>query len=320
MVDLGVIERVDLRTVWEHEAQDFTPWLAANLDKLGEALGLELEFREQESAVGPFSLDILAHDLDSSRPVIIENQLEATNHDHLGKLLTYASGHDAYAAVWLVREFRDEHRQALDWLNQRTGEDTAFFGVVVEAWQIDGSRPAPHFRIVAAPNGWQKRTGGAARSSDGRAVSERGERYRQFFENLADALRDGHGFANIRQRRATNYLVVGSGVTGFRYDVGFPQGGKAQVQLSLRSSNNARQYDWLLERQESLEAGMGETLLWERREHRQDSRYRITVLRDGSIDDDPDALEEVQEWMVDRLLAFRRVFGPHLQELVELEG
>ena len=150
MVDLGAIERVDLREVWPHEAQDFTPWLAENLDKLGEALGLDLELQSAEAAVGPFSLDVLARDSGSDRPVIIENQLETSDHDHLGKLLTYAAGYDAYAVVWLTREFRDEHRAALDWLNQRTVEDTAFFGVVVEAWQIDGSRPAPHFRTVGA--------------------------------------------------------------------------------------------------------------------------------------------------------------------------
>ena len=131
MVDLGTIEQVDLREVWPHEAQDFTPWLSANLDKLGEALGLDLELHESEAPVGPFSLDVLAHDRGNDRPVIIENQLGSTNHGHLGQLLTYAAGYDAGVIVWLTGDFQDEHRAALDWLNQRTGEDTAFFGVVV---------------------------------------------------------------------------------------------------------------------------------------------------------------------------------------------
>ena len=189
MVNLGVIERVeDLREIWPHEEHNFSRWLAENLDKLREALGLDLEFREREAPVGPFSLDMLAHDLGSDRPVVIENQLEATNHIHLGQLLTYAAGYDPYAVVWLTREFQDEHRQALDWLNQRTGEDTAFFGVVVEAWRIDDSRPAPHFKVVAMPNGWQKRMAGAGRSRRARAESDMANRYRPFFEGLNNAL------------------------------------------------------------------------------------------------------------------------------------
>ena len=115
--------------------------------------------QETEAAVGGYSLDVLASDLNQNRPVIIENQLEATNHDHLGKLLTYAAGYDANVIVWLTREFRDEHRQALDWLNQRTGEDTEFFRSGGRVIQDIGTSPyAPHFKVVATPNEWRKRT------------------------------------------------------------------------------------------------------------------------------------------------------------------
>lgn len=134
--NLAKIERVDLREAWRNEARDFTPWLAENIAELGEALGMELELQETEAAVGDYSLDVLATDLNENRPVIIENQLEATNHTHLGQLLTYAAGHDANVIVWLTKEFRDEHRAALDWLNQRTDDNTQFFGVVVELWRI----------------------------------------------------------------------------------------------------------------------------------------------------------------------------------------
>ena len=218
MVDLGAIEKVDLREVWPNEASDFTPWLAENLDKLGEALGLDLELQSAEAAVGAFSLDVLAHDLGSNRPVIIENQLEATNHDHLGKLLTYAAGYDAYAVVWLTRDFRDEHRQALDWLNQRTGDDTQFFGVVVEAWKIDESRPAPHFRPVAMPNEWQKRAATESATNSFSNVSERGERYRAFFQSLIDTLREEHRFTNARKGLAQSWYNFSSGFSGVGYN------------------------------------------------------------------------------------------------------
>lgn len=111
---LSTIRRVELRNVWPNEATDFTPWLAENIGELGAALGLELGLRQREADVGGYSLDILAHDLNRDRPVVVENQLGSTDHDHLGKLLTYAAGFDANVVVWLTREFRDEHRQALD--------------------------------------------------------------------------------------------------------------------------------------------------------------------------------------------------------------
>lgn len=319
MVDLGVIEQVDLRKVWPHEAQDFTPWLADNLDKLGEALGLDLELQSAEAAVGPFSLDLLAHDLGSNRSVIIENQLEITNHDHLGKLLTYAAGYDAYAVVWLTREFRDEHRQALDWLNQRTGEDSAFFGVVVEAWRIDGSRPAPHFRLVAMPNDWQKQAVNVHRgdSSTGN-VSERRERYRTFFQSLVDTMREQHRFTNARKAQPQSWTEFRTGFSGFRYNPSFAQGHKARVELYVDCGErelNKQRFDRLIALKEGIESALTGSLEWERLEQRR--ACRISAVRDGSIDDDPETLEELQDWMVDRLLAFKRVFTPHLQELVE---
>ncbi len=156
MIELSKLQPVDLRQVWEHEAQDFTPWLAENIDALAEVLGLDLEVRQSEAQVGTFSLDILAHDLASDRPVVIENQLEGTDHDHLGKLLTYAAGFDPNVVVWIAREFRPEHRAAIDWLNHRTGENTAFFAITVEAWRIANSPIAPKFNLVASLNDWEK--------------------------------------------------------------------------------------------------------------------------------------------------------------------
>jgi len=317
MMNLGNIQQVSLREVWPNEARDFTPWLAENIDKLGNALGLDLEVQSAEAPVGSFSLDILARDLGGNRPVIIENQLEPTNHDHLGKLLTYAAGYDAYAIVWLTREFRDEHRQALDWLNQRTGENTEFFGVVVEAWRIDDSRPAPHFNLVVTPNDWQKQSFSSVRQGGGAGnTSERGERYRQFFQSLIDIMREQHQFTNARKGVAQSWYDFGSGFSGISYAAAFTQGRTATVNVSIDRGDgevNREIFDRLVERKEAIESSLGEPLVWETVENRR--ACRIPIRRPGSIDDDPDTLESIQQWMVEHLLNFKRVFGPHLTEL-----
>ena len=317
MMNLGNIQRVSLREVWPNEAQDFTPWLAGNIDKLGNALGMELEAQEAEAPVGPFSLDILARETGNGRPVIIENQLEPTNHDHLGKLLTYAAGYDAYAVVWLTREFRDEYRQALDWLNQRTGENTEFFGVVVEAWRIDDSRPAPHFNLVVTPNDWQKQSFSSVLQGGGTDnISERTERYRQFFQDLVDILREQHQFTNARKGGARSWYSFSSGSSKIGYWANFSQGRIASVEVYIDRDDgewNNGLFDRLMERKEGIEAALGEPLVWEPLETRR--ACRIAVRRPGSIDDDLETLEDVQQWMVDHLLNFKRVFGPHLAEL-----
>ena len=319
MVNLGAIEKVDLRTVWPNEASDFTPWLAENIDKLGEALGLDLELQSAEAPVGSFSLDVLARDLGSNRPVIIENQLEATNHDHLGKLLTYAAGYDAYAVVWLTRDFRDEHRQALDWLNQRTGEDTQFFGVVVEAWRIDGSRPAPHFRVAAMPNDWQKRTVSAVREGSTRIVSEQGKRYQDFYRPIIEAVEGGLQFTGSRNGMPQRWCIFYAGVRSVRYGANFYRyDGSARVELTMRRNDkewNEQLFDLLMERNERIEMELADALEWERFDDFQ--MCRISVMREANIDDDDDSLKELREWMIDRLLAFKRVFTPHLAELVK---
>lgn len=158
-IELGKIHRItDLRSVWPNEASDFTKWLSDenNLSLLGEAIGVEMTLEEIESAVGSFSADIFAVESGSGRKIIIENQLEDTNHDHLGKLITYASGKGAEVIVWVVKRARDEHRQAIEWLNQHTDSSVGFFLVEIELWQIDESLKAPKFNVVERPNDWAK--------------------------------------------------------------------------------------------------------------------------------------------------------------------
>ena len=311
---LGRIQEVDLRKVWAQEAEEFTPWLAKHISELGDSLGLDLEFQSQEAPVGKFSLDLLAHEAGTKRTVIIENQLEPTNHDHLGKLLTYAGGYDANVIVWVAKEFREEHRQALDWLNQHTDDDTEFFGVMIEVWKIDGSRPAPHFKTIAAPNEWQRK---AARSVRAGSVSEKNRRYESFFQGLIDALREKE-FTKARKAQPQNWYSFSAGhARRVQYSASFAQGNKAQVHVYIDKPNerewNKRLFDQLHERKDTIELEVDEKLKWERLDHRKASR--ISTVRTGSIDDEKDELKNIEDWMVDRLLTFQHVFSPILDEL-----
>ena len=156
MTDLGRLERITLREAWDNEATDFTPWLSSdeNIALLGDTIGIELEVEAQEKIVGPFKADILCKDTADDRFVLIENQLERTDHKHLGQLLTYAAGLNAATIVWIAGQFTDEHRAAIDWLNEITTGEFHFFGLEIELWKIDDSPIAPKFNIVCKPNDW----------------------------------------------------------------------------------------------------------------------------------------------------------------------
>lgn len=158
--ELARLEAVDPRTYWKNEAADFTPWLAQgeNIELLGDTIGLELEVEAQEKGVGPFRADLLCKSTVDNSWVLIENQLERTDHSHLGQLLTYAAGLQAVTTVWIARKMTDEHRAALDWLNEVTDARINFFGLEIELWRIGGSPVAPKFNVVSKPNDWTKPT------------------------------------------------------------------------------------------------------------------------------------------------------------------
>lgn len=312
MTNLSRLQSVDLRIAWQNEAQDFTPWLADHLSELGEALGMDLELVEREAAVGGLSLDILATDTNLNRLVIIENQLESTDPHHLGRLLIYAAGYDAKVVVWLAKEFRDEHRQALDWLNRQTTESTEFFGVVVELWQIDDSAPAPHFKLVATPNDWSKSIRGGA--SIRRDTSEREEKYRVFFQSLIDTLRVRHQFTGARKGQPQSWSSFTSGFGGVTYGASFGSGNRARVEIYIDvgdAEKNLDLFQKLEEHKEPIESHFTQPLNWQPLESRR--ACRIHISRAGSIQDGEEALRDIQAWMVEHLLEFKEVFGPHLR-------
>ena len=314
--EMGQIEWVDVRSVWPDEAQDFTPWLADNLPLLGDQLGLEMELVESEAAVGDFSLDILATDKRSGRPVAIENQLGRSDHQHLGQLLTYAAGHDAGTVVWIASGFREEHRSAVEWLNRGTNEGIDFYAVEISAIRIGGSLPAPLFQMVARP---PRRTSGRSRPSPDQ------EWYREFFQPLLDKLKETGWHFSRGWGKSENYFQ--SGFDHVLLGVYFSGDSNAQVLYWIQfpeGETTDRVFDALYEHDESINEELGlpddftSEVWWDPRRTR---RYAmIGVTREQWEAHGEAAHDEIREWMAEYLEKFHRVFESRLEAVAEETG
>ena len=206
---LGRLEKIDLREYWKKEDTDFTPWLAneENIALLSEAIGIELEVQNQEESVGPFRADILCKDTSSDHFVLIENQLERTDHTHLGQLMTYAAGLDAVTIIWIAQNFTEEHRAALDWLNRITDETFNFFGIEIELYRIGDSNAAPMFNIVSKPNDWSKLVKRSASSQNLTDVKLLQQEYWQGLKTFVEASKSNFRMQNPLPQHWTNVAL-----------------------------------------------------------------------------------------------------------------
>ena len=211
---LGKLERVELRDVWGNAATDFTPWLARaeNLEALSETLGMDLESAGTEQSVGSYRADILCKDAFSGNYVLIENQLERTNHSHLGQILTYSAGLNVKTVIWIASRFTDEHRAALDYLNEITEEEYSFFGLEVELWRIGNSDPAPKFNIVSRPNDWTKNVRESAQHAvELSEVKQQQQTYWAAFKDFMDERRSSVRCQNPSPQHWMNMSIGRSG-------------------------------------------------------------------------------------------------------------
>jgi hypothetical protein len=251
---------------------DFNPWLAEHIDELGKALGLDLELVQTEGAVGDFAVDLVAKEVGSNRRVVVEKQLAATDHSHLGQLVTYAAGLEAEVVVWVSPEFREEHRQALDWLNRVEGA-AEYFGVVLELIRVDNSNPAVSLRVVSSPKSWSR---GAARKLDGELSSKRAA-YQAFFQQLIDRLRVQHKFTNAKAGQPQNWDSFSSGTRGFVYSAKSASDGRLRVELYIDLGDveqNKAAFDKLLVEPAAIETALGQPLEWERLDTKRAARIR----------------------------------------------
>ena len=264
MSNLGRLKRIDLRQIWESESSDFTPWLAReeNLAVLADTLEIELELEAQEKPVGPFRADILCKDSGTESWVLVENQLERTDHGHLGQLLTYASGLEAATIVWIASRFTDEHRSTLDWLNKITDDKFRFFGLEVELWQIEDSPAAPKFNIISKPNDWSRSVAQAARAIDDSELSETRKKQLAYWAGLNDQLISAKGPVDgSRKAHPKSWIAYPIGRSQFNVSAVMSRP-RSQIRSELHiSGDEAKIYFHLLQQQkDEIEDELGYAL------------------------------------------------------------
>lgn len=307
MKKLGKFSKVNLREIWKHEALDFTQWLAQdeNLDLLAQELGIELMSARTEVKVGQFAVDILAID-DNENKVIIENQLEQTNHDHLGKIITYAAGLQAETIIWIVSKAREEHQLAVSWLNENTNEKFNCFLIEIEAWQIDDSAPAPRFNIVVKPNNWAKTV---RQSIQGGEFSEVKLQQQAFWEKVRE-----YGEVNAKvvkswqSPRPQHWYTITIGDSGAHL-AGTVNSVAKRIAFELYISDDKELFQKLFSKQDIIESQLGYELDWQELPNRKASR--IIVSKSANFLDELKQ-DELVQWIVERADEFTKVFKKYL--------
>ena len=305
---LSKLTKIELRDVWPHEALDFTKWLALeeNLDALSDEIGINIKLIRTEASVGRFNVDILAEEENTGHKIIIENQLEDTDHDHLGKIITYASGHDARIIIWVVRDAREEHRQAIEWLNNHTDEEIGFFLIKIELYQIDDSSPAPKFEIISKPNEWAK-TIKTSPSND--ELTNTKLQQLEFWDNLRDYIRIKDTSIRLQTPRPQHWYDVSMGSS------------EAHIALTVNTREdligcevyinlNKDLYNYLLTRKDEIEKEIGETAIWI--DAAKASRIKISKKVNGIFNSNES--NNYFAWLYDKTVLFQKIFVKHFKE------
>lgn len=308
-MQLGKLEKIDdLRKIWPHEALDFTPWLAEeeNLALLCDAVDIDMTVDETESSVGSFNVDILATEIDTGRKIVIENQLEDTNHDHLGKTITYAAGKNANMIIWIVKKAREEHRLAVEWLNNHTDDDIGFFLLEIELWSINQSEPAVKFNVVEKPNDWAKEIKKADNVMN--ATKKLKLDYWTAFNEYAFG---DTGYARVFKKRkpsTDHWYTVSLGPS--EYHLSFLMNTQKNIlAVEFGIADNKELFRQLFEKKETIESTAGVVLDWRELPDRKMSR----ILYETAVDfGDQDKWSEQFEWIKEYSVKITNAFKEYL--------
>ena len=314
--NLKQLTPVDINDVWETEPHHFTPWLAKeeNLTLLGNALGMELELEAQEINVGDFRADILCKNTEDDSWVIIENQLDPTDHKHAGQLLTYAAGLEACTVIWIAKTFRSEHSAMLDWQNRITDDRYRFFGVEMKVWQIGASDRAVQFDIISSPNNWVSGVNRETRNAANRELPETRQQFRRYWTGLRDYIDDNDKPVSLGTPGTRAFHQFGIGKVGFKLMAWLL---RAKGQIGIRfvmGGDNAEAHFRLLEEQkEEIHNDFGETLEWNELQGSQS--FRISLYKEDTPPLDENNWIHQYKWFTAKLERFNQVFRPRIRVL-----
>lgn len=309
--NLGHLKAVELREVWSDEAREFTPWLAKpeNLSILSEAMGdVELETEDTEVHVGSFSSDIVAMDVLSKSRVIIENQLEKTDHGHLGQIITYASGLDAKIIVWIARKFTEEHRQAVDFLNEQTAPNLRIYGVEMKLFAIGDSLPAPEFRVVARPNDYVAQV-----NSERRGITKTALLYQEFWNSFKDYCEQAQSPLRLGKAPAKHWFTISIGRSNFVISLtANTMFNRIGCEIYIQGVNAKRAFKLLEKDKAEIQKTTG-SLDWQELPEKQDCR--IALFKQDVDVTDKAAWPDAFKWLQQQAGIFLSVFGPRVKSL-----
>jgi hypothetical protein len=307
--NLSRITKVNPREIWKHEALDFTQWLAKeeNISILCEELGIEINNVKPEAAAGRYNVDIIADEIDSQRKVIIENQLEPTDHKHLGQILTYASAYDAAIIIWIVTDYTEEHRQAIDWFNRNISEGISFFLIQIEVYRIGNSDPAPKFNLICEPNDWGKTV---KKSEGGDTLSELKLQQKEFWESLKEYASTANTRLNLgRVAKPQHWYNIAMGTS--RCHIALTQNSQKQyVGCEVYIRNDNALFDQLLKNKALIEKEIGLELEWMELPDATASRILITYKGNPR---DKTKWPEYFEWLIKIANSFSKVFIKYIK-------
>ncbi len=307
-MQIGRLQEVDVRELWKHEQYDFSKWLSKdeNIEYLNDILGLTLVDIDKEVFVGPYRCDLVAKDETSGITVVIENQLEATNHDHLGKIITYASGLNASVVVWIVKEAKEEHRSAIEWLNNNTATGINFFLIEIHAYKIGDSEPAPKFEVVEKPNDFIKQSkGNSADKELNRSQSERLIFWEQFNQVVASR---GKPF-NLRKATTDHWYDVAIGTSEAHIAIDLISK-RNYIVVELYIHDSKEMFDRLVQNKDDIETALGFEMVWDRLDSKKASRIKYRIP--GLDFDDHSNYPELMNQTIDIVIKVRDVFKQYL--------